>query len=76
MRYWLFKSEPSEFSIEDLRKAKKQTEHWDGVRNYQARNLLRDDMKAGDFLPQLHESHCRGGHGNHHAGGLSRPHGL
>jgi predicted RNA-binding protein with PUA-like domain len=48
MRYWLMKSEPSAFSIEDLERAKKHTTSWDGVRNYQARNMLRDDMKKGD----------------------------
>ncbi len=46
--YWLFKTEPSAFSIADLRKHKDRTEHWDGVRNYQARNFIRDEMKAGD----------------------------
>ena len=49
MRYWLMKSEPAAFSVEDLEKAKKQTTGWDGVRNYQARNMLRDDMKKGDL---------------------------
>jgi len=48
MKYWLFKSEPSEFSIEDLKKSKNQTTFWDGVRNYQARNFLRDEIKKGD----------------------------
>jgi predicted RNA-binding protein with PUA-like domain len=48
MRYWLMKSEPSAFSVEDLERAKKHTTSWDGVRNYQARNMLRDDMKKGD----------------------------
>lgn len=48
MKYWLFKSEPSEFSLEDLRKSKNQTTFWDGVRNYQARNFLRDEIKKGD----------------------------
>lgn len=47
-RYWLFKTEPDCFSIDDLAAAKQQTSSWDGVRNYQARNLLRDDIKAGD----------------------------
>ena len=46
--YWLFKSEPSEFSLEDLKKNKNQTTFWDGVRNYQARNFLRDEIKKGD----------------------------
>jgi len=48
MRYWLFKSEPNSFSIDDLFNRPKKTEHWDGVRNYQARNMLRDEIKAGD----------------------------
>ena len=47
-KYWLIKSEPSVFSIEDLKKSKNQTTFWDGVRNYQARNFLRDDMKKGE----------------------------
>ena len=48
MNYWLMKSEPSVFGIDDLIKRKNQTEPWDGVRNYQARNMMRDDMKPGD----------------------------
>ena len=48
MRYWLMKSEPTAFSVEDLESAKKHTTSWDGVRNYQARNMLRDSMKIGD----------------------------
>ncbi|MCH9671134.1 MAG: EVE domain-containing protein [Gammaproteobacteria bacterium] len=48
MRYWLMKSEPNEFSIDDLRNRPKKTEPWDGVRNYQARNMMRDEMKRGD----------------------------
>jgi predicted RNA-binding protein with PUA-like domain len=47
--YWLFKTEPSCFSLQDLQKRPKQTEHWDGVRNFQARNLLRDEIKVGDL---------------------------
>jgi predicted RNA-binding protein with PUA-like domain len=47
-RYWLFKSEPSAFGIDHLAKATKQTAPWDGVRNYQARNFLRDEVKVGD----------------------------
>lgn len=47
-RYWLFKSEPSAFGIEHLAKSPKQTAPWDGVRNYQARNFLRDDVQVGD----------------------------
>jgi len=46
--YWLMKSEPDVFGINDLKNAPLKTEHWDGVRNYQARNYMRDQMKAGD----------------------------
>lgn len=48
MQYWLFKSEPSAFNIDDLANCPKQTTHWDGIRNYQVRNLLRDNIKIGD----------------------------
>src|SRR4051794_17028409 len=48
MRYWLLKSEPDEFSIDDLAKAPQRTTAWFGVRNYQARNFMRDQMKIGD----------------------------
>jgi predicted RNA-binding protein with PUA-like domain len=48
MNYWLLKSEPSVFGIDDLAARPEQTEPWDGVRNYQARNLLRDRMGCGD----------------------------
>ena len=48
MRYWLLKSEPDEFSIDDLAKAKGRTTPWFGVRNYQARNFMRDQMRVGD----------------------------
>ncbi|KAA3636773.1 MAG: EVE domain-containing protein [Calditrichaeota bacterium] len=47
-KYWLFKSEPGCYSIDDLKKCKNSTDHWDGVRNYQARNMLRDDIKKDD----------------------------
>jgi predicted RNA-binding protein with PUA-like domain len=47
-RYWLVKSEPEVFSFDDLLKAKNQTTHWNGVRNFVARNFLRDGMKVGD----------------------------
>jgi predicted RNA-binding protein with PUA-like domain len=57
MRYWLMKSEPSEFSIDDLAQRPDQTEPWDGVRNYQARNIMRDDMKVGDSIFFYH-SNC------------------
>jgi predicted RNA-binding protein with PUA-like domain len=49
-RYWLFKSEPEVFSWSDLKQAPSQTTLWDGVRNYQARNLLRDEIQAGDLV--------------------------
>ncbi|MFL5305328.1 MAG: EVE domain-containing protein [Polyangia bacterium] len=55
-RHWLMKSEPDVFSIDDLAKAKKQTTGWDGVRNYQARNLLRDEIAVGDGVLYYHSS--------------------
>lgn len=57
MNYWLMKSEPEAFSIQDLQAMPDQTEHWDGVRNYQARNMMRDDMKVGDLVFFYH-SNC------------------
>jgi len=57
MNYWLFKTEPAEFSITDLEKKSSRTEHWDGVRNYQARNFMRDDMRPGDKA-FLYHSNC------------------
>lgn len=56
MNYWIMKSEPSAFSIDDLAKRPMQTEHWDGVRNYQARNMLRDQMQVGDQALFYHSS--------------------
>ena len=56
MRYWLMKSEPDEFSIDDLAKAPRQTTAWFGVRNYQARNFMRDDMRVGDRAFFYHSS--------------------
>lgn len=47
-KYWLMKSEPSTFGISDLASRPNQTEPWEGVRNYQARNFMRDDMQIGD----------------------------
>jgi len=55
-RYWLMKSEPSEASIDDLARAPGQTLPWTGVRNYQARNFMRDDMRAGDGVLFYHSS--------------------
>jgi predicted RNA-binding protein with PUA-like domain len=57
MKHWLMKSEPDVFSISDLRVAPKKTTAWDGVRNYQARNFMRDDMKKGDLVFFYH-SNC------------------
>jgi predicted RNA-binding protein with PUA-like domain len=48
MKHWLLKSEPDMFNLEDLKNCPNQTEPWDGIRNYQARNLMRDEMKIGD----------------------------
>ncbi len=56
MGYWLMKSEPDVFSIDDLAKRRKQTEPWTGVRNYQARNFMRDDMRVGDLAFFYHSS--------------------
>jgi predicted RNA-binding protein with PUA-like domain len=56
MRYWLMKSEPGEFSIDDLARAARQTAPWIGVRNYQARNFMRDEMHPGDGVLFYHSS--------------------
>jgi predicted RNA-binding protein with PUA-like domain len=58
MAYWLFKSEPDAFSIDDLAARAAAGEPWDGVRNYQARNMLRDQMRIGDGVLFYH-SNCR-----------------
>lgn len=58
MNYWLMKSEPSCFSIDDLMRAPQQTYYWDGVRNYQARNFMRDSMQIGDQVFFYH-SNCK-----------------
>jgi predicted RNA-binding protein with PUA-like domain len=55
-RYWLLKSEPAMFAFDDLWKAPKRTTYWDGVRNYQARNFMRDDMQVGDLGFFYHSS--------------------
>ena len=57
MNYWLMKSEPEAFGIDDLAGAKRQTAAWDGVRNYQARNFLRDRFAVGDRA-FFHHSSC------------------
>lgn len=56
VQYWLLKSEPSVFGIDDLRAAPARRTFWDGVRNYQARNLLRDRMRKGDLAFFYHSS--------------------
>ena len=56
MNYWLMKSEPDVFSLEDLKACKHQTEPWDGIRNYQARNFMRDDMEVGDLILFYHSN--------------------
>ena len=56
MVFWLFKTEPDAFSIDDLAARPQQTEPWDGVRNYQARNFLRDKVQLGDKVFIYHSS--------------------
>ena len=55
MKYWLMKNEPDDYSIDDLKNDK--TEPWDGIRNYQVRNMIRDDMRIGDIAFYYH-SNC------------------
>jgi predicted RNA-binding protein with PUA-like domain len=57
MRHWLMKTEPSSFGVDNLAAARGRTTSWDGVRNFQARNMLRDQMKRGD-LAFLYHSSC------------------
>ena len=57
MNHWLMKSEPSVFGLADFMKVPKRTTMWDGVRNYQARNMLRDQMRVGDQA-FLYHSNC------------------
>jgi predicted RNA-binding protein with PUA-like domain len=57
MAYWLIKSEPDAFSIDDLKARGDSGEPWDGVRNYQARNMMRDEMRVGDPILFYH-SNC------------------
>ena len=57
MNYWLMKSEPTTYSIDHLAAEPKKTDYWDGIRNYQARNMLRDDFKKGD-LAFFYHSNC------------------
>ncbi|MCG6887217.1 MAG: EVE domain-containing protein [Proteobacteria bacterium] len=58
MNYWLMKSEPDVFGIDDLANRPRKTDHWEGVRNYQARNMMRDEMKKGDLVFFYH-SNCK-----------------
>ena len=58
MNNWLIKSEPDAFSIDDLKNAPGKKDHWDGIRNYQARNFIRDDMHKGDLVFFYH-SNCK-----------------
>lgn len=53
-RFWLMKSEPNTFSIQDLKDSPNQTTYWEGVRNYQARNMMRDDFQVGDGVLFYH----------------------
>ena len=55
-RYWLFKSEPNAYSYADLLGEEEQTAEWDGVRNYQVRNMMRDEIKVGDGVLFYHSS--------------------
>ena len=55
-RYWLVKSEPNAFSFDDLAASPRKTTCWDGVRNYQARNFIRDGMKEGDLVLFYHSN--------------------
>mgnify|MGYP001057461730 CR=1 FL=1 len=56
MAYWLMKSEPDVYGIDHLAAEPNQTDHWDGVRNYQARNMMRDEMKVGDQVFFYHSN--------------------
>jgi len=58
MNYWLMKSEPDVFGIEHLKACPNKTDGWDGVRNYQARNMMRDQMQKGD-LAFIYHSNCK-----------------
>lgn len=56
VRHWLLKTEPDVFSFDDLMRAKDRTTHWDGVRNFQARNFMRDHMRVGDLVLIYHSN--------------------
>ena len=79
MAYWLFKSEPKAFSFQDLLAEPDQTTGWDGVRNFQARNFLRDQVKVGDEVLFYHSNAdppCIVGDRRGRPGGPSRSHGI
>ncbi len=57
MQYWLLKSEPDVYSIDELARQESKSDHWEGIRNYEARNLIRDKMKKGD-LGFFYHSNC------------------
>jgi predicted RNA-binding protein with PUA-like domain len=57
VKHWLMKSEPSTFGVDALAKCPRRTTHWDGVRNFQARNFMRDEMQVGD-LAFFYHSNC------------------
>jgi len=61
MNYWLIKSEPDAFSIDDLKNCPGRADHWDGIRNYQARNFIRDTMRKGDLALFYHSSCAKPG---------------
>ena len=71
--YWLMKTEPGEFSIDDLEKSPRKTTLWDGVRNYQARNFMRDDMRIGDPVLFYHSVNDPGIAGVAEVAGAARP---
>ncbi|WP_434951714.1 EVE domain-containing protein [Shewanella sp. HL-SH4] len=56
MKYWLMKSEPDDFSIDDLKRCSGQKSAWQGIRNYQARNFLRDQVRVNDLVLFYHSS--------------------
>ena len=58
MNYWLMKSEPDVYGIQHLKRCPNKTDSWDGVRNYQARNMMRDEMQKGD-LAFFYHSNCK-----------------
>lgn len=78
MRYWLMKSEPCEFSIDDFSAHTNQTIAWEGVRNYQSRNFMRNQMAIGDqvFLSLVLQRPWHYGNCCRQQGGLSRCHAI